>query len=212
LAAQCIYDLVRETAQVIVGDIRIVPPNIDPPASVLYTPPYTGPQECSAVPMCSSLSGLCCPTSDGKLLACCDVPFAYLISNTTKKMDAVDNPSVDDLVARWTKWVRTNPCTNLTLVDSWSSNNQAFNKAGFCRAFRQSVMVAWNNFYNSQNQVDENGNPIPNTGCINYSGVARDQCTVDAIIGFKSADKGVLNETVQALMRSVPYGPIGQTR
>jgi len=59
------------------------------------------------------------------------VPFPYLISNTTKKMGAVDNPSVDDLVARWTKWVRTNPRTNLTIVDGGPSTNQAFNKAGF---------------------------------------------------------------------------------
>jgi hypothetical protein len=211
-------DLVADTAQVIgrdiVGDIRIIPPNIVPPASVLYTPPYTGPQQCSAVPMCSNLSGNCCPTDppDPVLLACCGAPFAYLISNTTKQEGSVDNPSVDDLAARWTNWVRNNPCANLAAIDSWPGNNQAFNKAGFCRAFRQSVIFAWNIFYNSQNQVDGNGKPIPFTGCVNYSGVARDQCTVDAIIGFKSADKGVLNETVQALMRSVPYGPMGQIR
>jgi hypothetical protein len=61
-------------------------------------------------------------------------------------------------------------------------------------------------FYNSQNQVDKNDKPIPYTGCVNYSGVARDQCTVDAIVAFKSSDRSVLNETVQALLRSVPYG------
>jgi hypothetical protein len=213
-------DLVSDTAQIIgrdiVGDIRIIPPNTDPPSSVLYTPPYTGPQQCSAAPMCHKLGlvGNCCPTSPPNpvLLSCCNAPFPYLISNTAKQKNSVDNPSVDDLVGGWTNWVRNNPCANLASIATWPSNNPAFNQAGFCKAFRQSVQSAWNVFYNSQNQNNDQGQPIPFTGCINYTGVARDQCTVDAIIGFKSDDKGVLNETVQALMRSVPYGAIGQTR
>jgi hypothetical protein len=211
-------DLVSDTGHIIgrdvVGDVRIIPPNIYPPASVLYAPPYVGPRQCSAVPMCSTLAGNCCPTNppNSILLACCDAPFPYLISNTTKQMGAVDNRSVDALVARWTNWVRNDPCANLPAIDSWPSNDQVFDKASFCSAFKQSVMFAWNIFYNSQNQVDNRGMPIPNTGCINYTGAARDKCAIDAIVAFKSVDKDVLNETVQALLRSVPYGAVGQTR
>ncbi len=34
----------------IVGDVRIIPPNILPPLSALYDPPYMGPQQCNDVP------------------------------------------------------------------------------------------------------------------------------------------------------------------
>jgi hypothetical protein len=213
------HDLVSDTPQVIgkdvVADVRIIPPNTIPPKSALYTPPYNGPQQCSQVPMCSDLSGNCCPTDPPHsiLLACCDAPFAYLLSNTSKVMGIVDNPAVDSLVARWKNWVAPNqPCADLSAITTWPSNNTTFDKAGFCSAFQASVMAAWTAFYNSQNQIDMNGNPIPYTGCVNYSGTARDQCAVDQIVSFQSADKGVLNETVQALLRSVPYGAPGATR
>ncbi len=211
-------DLVADTANVIgrdiVGDVRIIPPNLVPPASVLYTAPYVGPRECKQVPMCSTLAGNCCPTSPPNpvILDCCGAPFPYLISNTTKHLDMVDNPSVDGLVARWTTWVRSNPCAKLSAITTWPSTKPAFDKAGFCAAFKNSVVFAWNTFFNSKDQVDDKGKPIPFTGCVNYTGVARDQCAVDLIVAFKSQDKGVLNETVQALMRSVPYGAIGATR
>lgn len=217
------HDLVARTAHVvgrdIVSDIRIIPPNLVPPSSVLYTPPYIGPRECSAVPMCSDLAGNCCPTSppNSVFLDCCGAPFPYLLSDTTKMTSIfvpppVNNPNVNALVARWTGWVRRNYCTNLADIKSWPSDQPEFDKAQFCNMFRQTVMFVWNSFYNSADQKDAKGNPIPYTGCINYAGFERDQCTVDAIIAFKSEDKGVLNESVQALLRNVPYGSKTQTR
>ena len=189
----------------IVGDIRVIPPNDNPPTSVLYTAPYTGPRECTSLPACYPNQGNCCPTDNGTILACCGAPLSYLISNTSKKLNLVVNPSVDDLVARWTAWVRSEPCANIAGIGKWPSSDPAFSKADFCRDFRSSVNYVWETFYNSKDQVDKNGNPIPYTGCVNYSGVARDRCTVDAIVAFKSNDKGTLNESVQALMRAVPY-------
>ena len=49
-------------------------------------------------------------------------------------------------------------------------------------------------------------------GCISFTGAAKDRCTVDSIIAFKSDDKGLLNEQVQSLLRNVPYGTFNQTR
>jgi len=219
------HSLVARTSHIvgkdIVGDIRIIPPNLFPPLSALYTPPYTGPQECSAVPMCSDLAGNCCPTSPPNpvFLACCGAPLPYLLSDTTKMPSIFDpppvnNPNVNALVGRWTSWVRGRDlCANLADIKSWPSNQPEFNKAQFCNAFKQTALFVWNSFYNSPDTVDPvTKKPIPFTGCINFSGVEKDQCTVDAIIAFKSNDTGTLNQSVQALLRNVPYGSVNQTR
>jgi len=219
------HGLVARTAHIvgkdIVNDIRIIPPNMFPPLSALYTPPYTGPQECSAVPMCSDLAGNCCPTSPPNpvFLACCGAPLAYLLSDTTKMASLlvpppVNNPNVNALIGRWTTWVRGRDyCTNLPDIKNWPSNQAKFDKAGFCNAFKQTVLFVWNSFYNSTDTIDPvTKKPIPFTGCINFAGAERDQCTVDGIIAFKSNDTGLLNESVQALLRNVPYGSFTQTR
>jgi hypothetical protein len=210
----------------IVGDVRIVPPNVFPPLSALYTPPYTGPQQCAAVPLCSNLAGNCCPTDNGTILACCGSPLPYLTSNTRKTSSfassfprlirsavgnsSVDNPSVDALVASWTDWVRSNPCAKLSAITTWPSDNPAFNKAQFCSMFKDTVTYVWNNFNNSPSVRNPGGTVTP--GCISFTGAARDRCTVDSIVAFKSDDKGLLNESVQALLRNVPYGTFHQTR
>jgi len=49
-------------------------------------------------------------------------------------------------------------------------------------------------------------------GCISFTGAAKDRCTVDSIVAFKSNDKGSLNEQVQSLLRNVPYGTFNETR
>ena len=211
----------------IVGDVRIIPPNILPPLSALYTPPYTGPKQCADVPMCSDLAGDCCPTPNGTILACCGAPLPYLISNTTKTAtlassfprlvrsavgnSAVDNPSVDALVASWTDWVRSDPCANIAEITTWPSDNPAFNKGQFCTMFKDTVTYVWDSFKNSPNVIDPKTGAVT-PGCISFTGAAKDRCTVDSIIAFKSNDKGLLNESVQALLRNVPYGTFHQTR
>ena len=210
----------------IVGAVRIIPPNVLPPLSALYTPPYTGPRQCSDVPMCSNLAGDCCPTSNGTILACCDAPQPYLISNTTKAASltssfprlvrsaagsGVDNPSVDALVASWTDWVRGDPCANLAEIAAWPSDNPAFNKGQFCTMFKDTVTYVWDSFKNSPNVIDPKTGAVT-PGCISFTGAAKDRCTVDSIVAFKSDDKGLLNESVQALLRNVPYGTFHQTR
>jgi hypothetical protein len=142
----------------------VIPPNLIPAISLLYN-----------------------PRSD---------TLADLIDNTTKTPGnhSVTNPSVDALVQRWTNWVRTNPCANISSISSWPSNNPGFDKRHFCNAFKQTALYVWNSFYQSQACMN-----IPNHS------VARDQCTVQGIIGFESKDKGMLNESVQAILRNVPY-------
>ena len=82
-------------------------------------------------------------------------------------------------------------------VTEWPSDNPKFDKDAFCRDFQQSVRYVWKAFSNSPE-------------CAQRSGADQDACTVDAIVTFKSNDKGKLNETVQALMRSVPYVEYGK--
>jgi len=212
----------------IVGDVRIIPPNALPPLSALYDPPYTGPRQCIDVPECSNLAGNCCPTDNGTILACCDKPLPYLTSNTTKTTSllsrlrlpralgnpavgnpAVDNPSVDALVASWTTWVRSDPCAHLAAITTWPSG-LALDKQLFCDMFESTVRSVWNSFKDSPNVRNPNGTVTP--GCISFTGAAKDRCTVDSIIAFKSNDKGLLNEQVQALLRNVPYGTFSETR
>jgi hypothetical protein len=220
----------------IVAGVRIIPPAIDPLTSELYDPPYTGPKQCKAVPACSNLDGDCCPTPDGTILGCCGKPVPYLLSNTTKTASlssvlprlglsrlgfsrlgllgaaanpAVDNPSVDALVASWTNWVRSDPCANLGAIAAWPSGT-TLDKQLFCSMFESTVRDVWNAFKDSPNVRNPNGTITP--GCISFTGVAKDQCTVDSIIAFKSDNKGLLNEQVQSLLRNVPYGTFNQTR
>jgi hypothetical protein len=223
----------------IVGDVRIIPPNVLPPLSALYDPPYTGPQQCKAVPECSNLSGDCCPTPDGTTLACCGKPLPYLTSNTTKAPSApsltslfpglglprlglprlnlpravgdpgVDNPSVDALVASWTNWVQSDPCANLGAIPAWPSG-PTLDKQLFCSMFESTVRSVWNSFKDSPNMTNPDGTVTP--GCVSFTGAAKDRCTVDSIVAFKSNDKGLLNEQVQSLLRNVPYGTFNQTR
>jgi hypothetical protein len=230
----------------IVGDVRIIPPNIFPPLSALYDPPYMGPRQCTDVPGCSDLAGNCCPTNDGTILACCGKPLPYLTSNTTKAASltsmfpglpilravdrfgvdrfgvdrfgvgrfgagnpAVDNPSVDALVARWNNWVLSDPCANLGAIPAWPSG-PSLDKQLFCSMFESTVRSVWNSFKDSPNMTNPDHTVTP--GCVSFTGAAKDRCTVDSIVAFKSNDKGLLNEQVQSLLRNVPYGTFNETR
>ncbi len=215
----------------IVGDVRIIPPNLFPPLSALYDPPYMGPQQCSDVPECSNLAGNCCPTNNGTILACCGKPLPYLTSNTTKAPSltslfprlglprlglpravgdpGVDNPSVDALVTSWTNWVRSDPCANLAAIPAWPGG-PALDKQLFCSMFESTVRSVWNSFKDSPNERNPDGTVTP--GCVSFTGAAKDRCTVDSIVAFKSNDKGLLNEQVQSLLRNVPYGTFNETR
>jgi hypothetical protein len=216
----------------IVGDVRIIPPNVEPPVSALYDPPYVGPRQCTDVPGCSELAGNCCPTNDGTILSCCGKLLPYLTSNTTKtaslaslfprlglpRLDlpravgnpAVDNPSVDALVASWTNWVRSDPCANFAAIPTWPSGS-SLDKQHFCSMFESTVRSVWNGFKDSPNVIDPKTKEVT-PGCISFNGAAKDRCTVDSIVAFKSTDKGLLNEQVQSLLRNVPYGTFDETR
>jgi hypothetical protein len=79
-------------------------------------------------------------------------------------------------------------------LSSSHPDRQGVSSYHFCNAFKQTALYVWNSFYQSP-------------ACMNIPdhSVARDQCTVQGIIGFESKDKGMLNESVQAILRNVPY-------
>ena len=226
----------------IVAGVRIIPPGIDPLTSELYDPPYTGPRQCMDVPACPQVPGNCCPVDNGTILACCGKPLPYLLSNTTKtaslaslfprlglprldlrrldlrRLDlpravgaaGVDNPSVDALVASWTSWVRSDPCANLAAIPAWPVG-PSLDKQLFCSMFESTVRSVWNSFKDSPNTTDPKTKEVT-PGCISFTDAAKDRCTVDSIVAFKSNDKGLLNEQVQSLLRNVPYGGFHETR
>ncbi|HZR79829.1 MAG TPA: hypothetical protein VFD92_01945 [Candidatus Binatia bacterium] len=165
--------------------------------SALYTPTSNGdPAACSATPACSQLAGDCCP-SPGGFLECCNTrPF--LIDGTIKMGPGnISNASVNNLAARWKKWIDTDPCTNIGAITDWPSNLPSFNKQQFCNRFRETVRYVWNYF-------DDFGQ------CAGLAGNAKDLCVLDLIVGFlpDNSENGRLNQSVQALQRSVPWGNI----
>jgi hypothetical protein len=168
--------------------------NVKEPAaqSALYTPTSNGPKECSATPACKSLPGNCCPANDGKFLACCDVQ-PFIIDDTIKVNGKANNPSVNAFVARWKQWIDGNPCTDLSKIPAWPSNRPEFDRQGFCDGFRETARYVWQAFESK---------------CTAVSGAEKDLCILDGILGFLSKDStdGRLNQSVQAVQRSVPWG------
>jgi hypothetical protein len=171
--------------------------------SALYTPTYSGPAACTnpqnQICYKQGLVGNCCPAQNGRFLTCCSAA-PYLIDNTTKVDATVDNPignafnqSTNALVQRWTAWIgANNPCSNIGNITPWPSTSASFNKQAFCDAFKATAQSVWNTF---------------TPACSSKTGVAKNQCIVENIIGYASTtDKGQLPESVQALQRSVPWG------
>ncbi len=195
-------DLVSKRTDQVEGAYNLVHNVLVNSTSALYTPTYKGAASCqnSENPICmkAGLVGNCCPAQNGTFLTCCAVA-PYLIDNTTKTNQTVadqigtaSNPSADSFVQRWTTWITSNPCTDLSKITEWPGNLTAFNKQAFCDTFEATAKYVWDQFA-----------PI----CAGMSGPAKDQCIVDQIVGYESHDaKGQLPESVQALQRSVPWG------
>lgn len=188
------HDLGSERTNHIEGGFNLVQNVLTKALSPLYTPTSTGPAQCSATPACARLVGNCCPANDGKFLDCCNTQ-PFLIDNTIRNGDVVSNASVNAFVGRWTRWVNADPCADLGKIPSWPSNEPSFDKQKFCDTFRTTVRFVWDYFKD-----------FPD--CVHLPRAERNRCTVDNIIGFLPNDpkNGRLNQSVQAIQRSVPWG------
>lgn len=192
-------DLVPRTAHVPSGFNIIEEPLVNA-ASGLYKalPPPNTPKACSAWPGCSNLAGDCCPATDGTVLGCCGLNN-FMIDNTTFVGNTPWNPSIDAIYARWDKWISGNPCTDISTINSWPSNNPQFDKQAFCNAFRTTVQWAANTYLND---------PAAQAACTKFAGTSQYKyCMLAVIIGYKVGPKaGQQPETVQALLRNIPWG------
>jgi hypothetical protein len=188
------HTLVAQTGRIPSGQI-LVQETLTGGTSSLYKPTWDGvtPKACSATPACQGLVGNCCPNDQGDFLGCCNQQ-AYMIDNVTKSNGKFSNPSLTSITARWTQWLgNNNPCGMLDDIGPWPSEDAAFDKLQFCRMFRRTVRNVWAAFENDPT-------------CVGTTGTQKDQCVTAAIIGYKSMAEGELNESVQAVQRSVPWG------
>lgn len=156
---------------------------------------------CSAWPQCSSLSGDCCPVR-GTWLACCgvspDTSANYIIDNTVMKDGKMTNPAFDEITRRFKLWVdgSKDPCSDLDKITTWPSTAGSFDKKSFCEMFGKTAKFVWNTFEPQGNSCGPD--------------VDKDHCIIKTILGYNSKVlSGALPQSVQGLLRSVPYVPEG---
>lgn len=174
-------------------------------------------------------SGNCCPSSSpvGGLVmqGCCDVKnflldrtLATWVKNGTDSggnpipIYTYSNPTFGNMVERWQQWrAGAYQCT-----PGAAPATPALDAVNFCATFERTINFVWDQF-------------LARSGCSGPAGDALNQCVVAAILGYdlKSADPAKcskcpaepcptecvidiqLNQSVQALLRSVPWTPAG---
>jgi hypothetical protein len=201
-------------------------------SSVLYSPvPDPAKKACNKNPACKAL-GLtgdndCCPVKNNegewKMNACCDGGIEYVVGNTSriwptdppgktdveKENSLTSNPSLDAIYNRWKPWIEGNPCANIGKIKNWPSDQ--IDKQGFCDAFGKTVKWVWDQTYNNDTAIFECG-PVNKEGKTNDHGfpIGSDgykRCMLGQVIGYKVGPNGGRQpESVQALMRNVPWG------
>lgn len=203
------HELVANTYKIPSADIFAVGTWTSGRSNYYAVPPNVGVRACSANPACveAGLSGNCCPNDNNAQLGCCDVQ-AYIIEGTEKKYDNQNNvyytsQALKSLTERWTQWLHPkgdpkDPCTSISKINTWPpANALVFNqqvKQAFCDSFRETVQFVWGQF----SQANCTTIVIPEE---------KNQCLVAAIVGYTSQSGGQLNESVQALQRSLPWNP-----
>jgi hypothetical protein len=182
-------------------------------------------------------SGDCCPAPpplDGskipRFAACCDTPTNALVSEMTRTFDPLTNaftnfnPTLSNIVDRWLKWKNgtlQSLCTN-------PPASPVEDKVGFCQAFKRNIDFAWE-------QLAANFNTDLLCNSFAQGSDAYNQCIVAAIVGYDidlgktgfvasacecpntdqskcaktCTDEIQRTETVQALLRSVPFNGFG---
>lgn len=167
--------------------------------STLYQPNPAKPKQCSAWNNCAKLSGNCCPSDSGIFLDCCGVK-SYMIDAVSVENQHAKNPTTQQLINRWQAWLKPNdPCSNENIgkITTWPSNSAQFDKRAFCNAFRDTVQYVW----------DLNDDHLEDCGAT----IDPNMCIIQRIVGYNSTVlSGKEPESVQAILRSVPYGKKGE--
>jgi hypothetical protein len=183
----------------------------------------------------------CCPQfkDDNTMLGCCD-SINFLIDRQKRTWVIPEgtepakghweqhNDTRDDLVSRWVNWAT--PTENPCLVDKVVQEAPVLDsdKKSFCANFNKTVDFVWNQFKSQCGQVALQRDVAA------VRGTVADTCVVSKIIGYdvKTDDnfKNLCgkcptecptdpclveiqrNESVQALMRGVPWTPAGDAQ
>jgi hypothetical protein len=118
----------------------------------------------------------------------------YMVDKTqANNLKQGTNPMASEILKRWKFWLDQNPCANLEQFNHWPDSTSAFDKQAFCEAFRNTVQYAWDLNSKHANSCGE--------------GADSDMCILKHIIGYNSTTLGGKEpESVQAIMRNVPYG------
>ena len=197
--------------------------------TAFYKPSWDGsyPRECvhaTANRECSVLlptNTYCCPDSNG-MQGCCDAKN-YLVDKVTAKYNTetkkyrFSSEVLVDLTRRFTKWNEALDCTTNPPF------SPVVDKAGFCNAFKRTLRFAWKAF------TEQDAAGAKDCSALARSPELFDQCIAATVIGYRidtthakdfatecktcpdapcpasCTTEKQLNESVQALLRGVPW-------
>jgi hypothetical protein len=195
-----------------------------PPADYQFPACNDGKHNLACSKFDNNQSGNCCPRDSGGMAGCCDVKN-FLIDRTLTTFvrageDAehnripiyrASNPTFTNMVDRWKKWKE-----HSIQCQASPPATPAQDTVGFCSAFQRTVDFVWDEF-------------VQRGKCTGKRGDALDDCVIAGILGYdlKAANPAKCekcpalpcptecvtdiqrNESVQALLRSVPWTPAG---
>ncbi len=130
-----------------------------------------------------------------------DAGAAYLIEKLSiNQKYQPSNPAVTALAARWKQWLSpNNPCTSGNIPA-----NLAVDQKGFCQDFQATVKWVWE-IYNGFKSNDPNYCKFVAGDGKAYE-IDDTVCLMEHILGYKKGpDGGQLPESVQAILRGVPW-------
>lgn len=142
-----------------------------------------------------------------------------VVNPDEKTVDQIGtNPTMDELIDRWMVWVNAPSSSNSNskqedpcevtgdISDKFLSTPPVIDKQGFCRQFKATVQKVWNEY------LANIGCPISpsNPHCACPKREKDPACIIQNILGYTyGPDSGWLPESVQAILRGVPYNETG---
>jgi hypothetical protein len=171
----------------------------------------------------------CCPDGNGNVAGCCDNKN-FLIEGTLSRFVGTKtefkfnytNQTLDALAPVWNRWIGT--AQSCTPAEVARAPVREADKAAFCSAFRKTFDFVWKSFLGFDKVCSQQ-----------RSNAAQKQCLTASVIGYAippddaikkcrcpapddnpnacpfdpCLKEGVLNQSVQALMRGLPWTPAG---